>query len=102
MDHDEIGECIEDLQPVAIGLVHAGEQASVLQGDRRLPDDGLQKQLVILIGGMSAVGKAEQANQFSVGSGKPRHGKVIPTEGRGDWTEQLIGRRGKDSLTMFR
>ena len=65
---------------MAIGLVHAGEQASILQSDGSLADDSLEELLIVVIGGVSKVGQAKQADQFTVGSPQPSYGKVIPTE----------------------
>jgi hypothetical protein len=37
VDHDEVADGIEDFQPVAVGLLHASEQAGILERDAGMP-----------------------------------------------------------------
>ena len=65
VDHDEIADGIEDFQPVAVGLLHAREQAGILERDAGMAGDGAQ-QLVIFDGGRgAAVGETENADKFA-------------------------------------
>jgi len=65
MDHDEVADGIEDFQPVAVGLVHAGKQEGVLESDAGMAGDGAQ-QLAIFDGGRGAtVGETENADEFA-------------------------------------
>ena len=42
VDHDEVADGIEDFQPVAVGLLHASEQARILESDAGMAGDGTQ------------------------------------------------------------
>ena len=65
VDDDEVADGIEDFQPVAVGLLHACEQAGILESDAGMAGDSAQ-QLVIFDGGRgAAVGETKNADEFS-------------------------------------
>ena len=65
VDDDEVADGIEDFQPVAIGLLHAGEEEGIFEGNAGVSGDGA-KQLVIFDGRWAAtVGETQHANEFA-------------------------------------
>ena len=67
MNDDEVADGIEDLQPVAVGLLHTSKEAGIFECDAGMAGDGAQ-QLVIFDGGRgAAVGETKHADQFAGG-----------------------------------
>ena len=62
---DEIGDGIEDLDPVPVGLVHAREQAGILQSNRGVSGNRLQKFGVVFLQRLAAIRKTENAHQIT-------------------------------------
>ena len=71
---DEIADGIENLDPVAVGLVHAGKQAGIFQRHCGMSCDGLQHLLVVFRHGLLAISQAQHAHQFPGDAQQPHQG----------------------------
>ena len=60
--HDEIADGIENLDPVPVGLVHAGEEPGIFQRHRGVSCNGLQNLVVFLGQPLFAVSQEQHAN----------------------------------------
>ncbi len=65
MDHDEIADGIEHIQPVPVRLLHAGKQSGILQSDAGVAGDGAQQLLILEAGRGAAVGETKHTDEFS-------------------------------------
>src|SRR5258708_38822915 len=75
---DEIGNGVEDLNPVAIGLLHAGEEAGVFEGDASLSGDGLEQLAVFLGQRLGAIYQAQRAEDLLFAALETGENDVIP------------------------
>ncbi len=68
MDDDVVGDGVENLHPVTVGLIHAREEARIFKGDRGVAGDSVQE---LLVGGrhrLAAIGEAQDADRFVPGT----------------------------------
>ncbi len=93
--HDEVADGIEDFQPMAVGLLHAGKQAGIFQRDAGMAGDGAQ-QLAVGHGGRSAaVGEAQHAGQFARRARQTHQRAIAPSQTRGERASQHVAGRGE-------
>ena len=78
--HNEIGDGIEDLDPVPVGLVHAGKQPGIFQSDGGVRRDGLQQLLVAALQRLSPICQAQHAHQFSRRTLQPDQAAILPAQ----------------------
>ena len=98
VDDDEVADRVEHFHPVAVGLLHAGEQAGVLERDAGVPGDGAQ-QLVFFDGGRgAAVGETKHADQFPRGAVEPDQGAIGPSQLGGEIGPEHIAGRGEGDI----
>ena len=71
---DEVADSVEHLNPVVIGLVHAGEEARIFNGKRQL----IHQRGKNIGNGDLPVGKAQNAEQSAIGRGEPGDGDFMP------------------------
>ncbi len=97
--HNEIADGVEDLDPVPVGLVHAGKQAGIFQRHRGVPCDGLQD-LVVFVHPLFAVSEEQNADQFSRRAQQSHQGAVAFTQLGGQRGTEQLRRRGGDNRAL--
>jgi hypothetical protein len=65
VDDDEVADGVEYFQPVTVRLLHAGEEAGILERDAGVTGDGAQQLMIFDGGRRAAVGKAKNTDEFS-------------------------------------
>src|SRR5580693_405103 len=75
---NEVGDGIEDLDPMPVRLVHASEEPRILQGNRGMGCDGLQELHVLVLQSLSTIGQTQDTYQIARGTEQPDHGAVVP------------------------
>ncbi len=98
VDHDEIGDGVENLHPVAVGLLDAGEQAGVSERHGSVAGHGFEEDALFLVHALfhslidrligfpvhtlvrpGAATECKQSGQFSVGRREANQGAIGPT-----------------------
>ena len=80
MDDDEIGDGIEDLDPVAVGPFDFREQSGIVESHGRVLSHGFQKNEIFLIPGSHASGKTKNSREFSLDSRQAHQHTVGPAQ----------------------
>ena len=68
VNDDVIADGVEDFDPMTVRLLHAGEQASILERNAGMAGHSAQQLPVVGAGRRVSIGKAEHSNQFSRGA----------------------------------
>ena len=98
VDHDEVADGVEDLQPVAVGLLHAGKQAGVFERDAGMTGDRAQQLVIFGRRRRTAIGQTEHADQFSRGTRQPDQGAIGPSQSGGESGAQHVAGRGEGNI----
>src|SRR5271155_2255972 len=67
VDHYEVTDRVEDFQPMAVGLLHAGKKTGVLESDAGVAGDGAQQLLIFAARRSAPVGETKNADLFPRG-----------------------------------
>ena len=78
VSHDEIANGVEDFDPVPVRLFHVSEKTGILQCNRSVTGNSLQKLLVIRRKWLSAIPKAKYSNHFSCSAEQTHQGALAP------------------------
>ena len=101
MYHDKICDGVKNFQPVAVGLLDAGEQTRIFERHRGMNRHGFQKNAIFLRQGMSASRQAQHSSQLSVGAGQAHQGAIVPSQDGSDFgAEQLRRRASHNGLSV--
>ena len=103
VDDDEVADGIENFQPVAVGLLHAGEEAGILERDAGMAGDGAQQLLIFDGGRDAAIGETKHADQFTRGTGEADQSAIGPSQAGGEsGSEDIAGGGEGDIGGIFR
>ena len=92
VDDDEIGDGIENFDPMPVSLVHAREQAGVFQGYGRMCCQRMKEVAIQIRSGSSQIDQAQNADQFAIAASQPGDGQIFPAKREGDRsTEKRFG-----------
>ena len=65
VDDDEVADGVEDFQPVAVGLLHTGKEAGILESDTGVTGDRSQQLPIFDAGRSATVGETKNTDKFS-------------------------------------